>query len=199
MTPLTYAIALTGGISSGKSSVCSLLRLHGFHIIDADAIAHRILETLHQPLQKHFGVDVIEKGCVNRKRLGTIVFGDPEARKVLEALTHPLIYGTILEECQSREIFGKPYIVDIPLFFEVAEYPIDRSVLVYTPRTIQIKRLIERDGLNEDQAFARLSAQLDIEEKKGKATYLIDNSQDLRHLQREVDTFITTIKESYGC
>lgn len=179
--------------------MCSLLKLHGFFIIDADAIAHATLETLHDELLSCFGHSVIKEGKVDRKALGEIVFGDPIKRKILESLTHPLIRQKILEQCLVRESFQKPYIVDIPLFFESACYPIEKVIVVYAPQEIQKQRLIQRDHLSPNQAQARLDAQLNIEEKKQKATFVIDNSDNLKHLQNEVNTLVAHLKEKYDC
>jgi dephospho-CoA kinase len=176
-----------------------LLKLHGFFIIDADAIAHATLETLHKELRDLFGCEVVKEDKVDRKTLGAIVFGDPKKRELLENLTHPLIRQKIIDAANERESFKKPYIVDIPLFFESNAYPINKVIVVYAPQEIQKMRLIDRDGFSLDQAQARLDAQLSIEEKKQKATFVIDNSGNLKHLQNEVNTLVAHLKEKYDC
>jgi len=182
-----YAVALTGGIATGKSSATMLLSLFGFRFIDADKITHAILEQQHQKLIELFGEEVITGGKVNRKAIGVVIFGNLEKKRSLEQLLHPLIYAEIERQSEVQDKFGKPYIIDIPLFFETNRYPINRSMVVYTPIEKQLERLIKRDGFSKEEALQRINAQMSIEEKKQKATYLIDNSGDLKALQDECD------------
>ena len=187
-----YAVALTGGIATGKSSATILLSLFGFRFIDADKIAHAILEQQHQKLIELFGEEVIKGGKVNRKAIGVVIFSNPEKKRSLEQLLHPLIYAEIERQSKVQDKFGKPYIIDIPLFFETNRYPITKSMVVYTPIEKQLERLIKRDGFSKEEALQRINAQMSIEEKKQKATYLIDNSGNLKALQDECDR----VKES---
>ena len=89
------AIALTGGIATGKSTVCNLLKLHGFLIIDADKIAHKLLDENSQKIEELFGKQYVENGKVLRKELGKIIFSNEENKLKLEALLHPLIFQKI--------------------------------------------------------------------------------------------------------
>jgi len=187
------AIALTGGIATGKSTVCNLLALHGFLIIDADKIAHEILDENHQKIASIFGEEFVQDKKVLRKELGKIIFSNEQNKLKLEALLHPLIKERILKEAKIYEEQNKPYIVDIPLFFEKMHYPILKSILVYTPNNIQINRLKQRDNIDEKEARLKISNQMDIEEKKTLATHIIDNSKDLKHLQKEVEKLIQKI------
>jgi len=191
-----HAVALTGGIASGKSTACNLLRLYGLRVIDADAIARDILQAEAANVGRIFGSRYVVDGKVDRKALGALVFSDRDARKRLEELLHPKIREEIVRRSEEQDRLGGPYIVDIPLFFETGAYPIDRVVVVYAPREIQKERLIEREGLSEAEAEARLDAQIDIEEKKERATYLIDNSSNLKHLQRECERIFKEITEN---
>ncbi len=188
MKPFERAVALTGGIATGKSTAAVILSMLGFRIIDADTIAHRMLE-LHTPeIVREFGEGILdETGAIERKRLGAIVFGDPEARARLEAILHPPIREEIERESLRQERLGKPYLIDIPLFYETGHYPIERVTVVYAPRQTQLERLIKRDGLSQEEALRRLEAQLDIETKRSRADWVIDNSGDLRQLQRECE------------
>jgi len=171
-----YAIALTGGIATGKSSVAQYFLNNGFHSIDADKIAHEILDEQAQTIAKMFGKSLVEKGKVNRRALGKIVFSDAQKRENLESLLHPLIYDAIEKQAEVLDKLQKPYLVDIPLFFEGNRYPIAKSIVVYAPKEEQLKRLMLRDGYNKEEALQRIDAQIDIEEKRKKATYVIDNS-----------------------
>jgi dephospho-CoA kinase len=182
------AIVLTGGIASGKSTVSSLLALSGFRIIDADTIAHEVLENSQAQIAEHFGEEFIVQGRIDRKKLGALIFADKQKRLELESIVHPKIKEQIELEAQKQEQFGKPYIIDIPLFFErEGVYKIDKVIVVYTPQEIQLERLVKREGLRKKEAMERINAQLSIESKKERATFLIDNSKDLRHLQSECE------------
>jgi len=182
-----YAIALTGSIATGKSSVASIFKEYGFKIIDADRVAHNILDREYKKIEKLFGSEYISEKSVNRKYLGSLIFSNKEAKKTLEALLHPLIYNEIERLSTPLEQKKQPYLIDIPLFFESNRYPIEKTIVVYTPKEIQLKRLMLRDNFSKEEALSRINAQIDIEIKKEKATYLIDNSKDLITLQQECD------------
>lgn len=192
-----YAIALTGGIATGKSTVASLLGLNGLRIIDADTIAHRILDENASWVAEHFGDEYIKNAKVDRPALGKIVFSDPEAKKVLESFLHPKIRASIEAESEKQDRLGYPYLIDIPLFFETASYPIQNSVVVYTPKGVQLERFMKRNGFSEEESLRRIESQMDIEEKKKRATWVIDNSSNLKHLQKECEQFVERIKALY--
>ncbi|KLE02805.1 dephospho-CoA kinase [Aliarcobacter butzleri] len=187
------AIALTGGISTGKSTVCNLLKLHGFLTIDADKIAHKLLDENSSKIEEMFGKEYVENGKVLRKELGKIIFSNEENKLKLEALLHPLIKEEIIKESKIYEEQNKPYFVDIPLFFEKMHYPISKSLVIYTPKELQIQRLMKRDNIDEKEAKLKISNQMDIEEKRKLANIVIDNSKDLKHLQDEVERVIGEI------
>ena len=188
-----YAVALTGSIATGKSSVASIFRDYGVVIIDADRIAHEVINREYLQISKLFGEEYVDKERVDRKLLGSLIFSNKEAKSKLEALLHPLIYQEILKRSNIEEILKKPYIIDIPLFFESNRYPIEKVIVVYTPKDIQLKRLMERDNSSKKEALLRINSQIDIEIKKEKATYLIDNSQDFNLLQQECDRIMSKI------
>ncbi|MFW2555018.1 dephospho-CoA kinase [Aliarcobacter butzleri] len=187
------AIALTGGISTGKSTVCNLLKLHGFLTIDADKIAHKLLDENSSKIEEMFGKEYVENGKVLRKELGKIIFSNEENKLKLEALLHPLIKEEIIKESKIYEEQNKPYFVDVPLFFEKMHYPISKSLVIYTPKELQIQRLMKRDNIDEKEAKLKISNQMDIEEKRKLANIVIDNSKDLKHLQNEVERVIGEI------
>ena len=187
------AIALTGGISTGKSTVCNLFKLHGFLTIDADVIAHRLLDENSNKIASMFGEQYVQNGKVLRKELGKIIFSNEENKLKLEALLHPLIKEEIIKESKIFEEQNKPYFVDIPLFFEKMSYPIPKSLVIYTPKELQIQRLMKRDNIDENEAKLKISNQIDIEEKRKLANMVIDNSQNLKHLQNEVERIIGEI------
>jgi len=180
-----YAIALTGSIATGKSTVAKFFTLFGFTVIDADSIAHDILDKQQVKIGQLFGEKLIIEGKVDRKALGSIVFSDENKRKKLEALLHPLIFNEIEQLSKEEDKLQRPYFVDIPLFFENGRYPIAKSLVVYTPKYIQLKRLVLRDGYNEEEALNRIETQIDVENKRKRATYVIDNTDNLIALKHE--------------
>ena len=191
-----YAIALTGSIGTGKSTVGSLLKLHGYTIIDLDAISHQVIETLHGELINLFGESVVKDGKVERRALGKIVFDDKSKLKKLEELIHPLIKKEALSQSEKLDALGVDYFVDIPLFFEKeGSYEIERSLVVYCPKETQIERVMKRDNMGYNEAVRRVELQLDIENKREKATFVVDNSGDIGALTESVNAFVTNLKE----
>jgi len=181
-----YAVALTGSISTGKSTVARLFSIFGFTIIDADLIAHEILDEQHERIEKMFGPQMIGTDKkIDRKALGRIIFSDVQKRRQLEALLHPLIYHEIQKNATLEDRYEKPYLVDIPLFFENGNYSIEKSLVVYTDKETQLKRLMQRDGYNKEEAQKRIDTQMAIEEKCKRSTYVIYNTGDLNQLKVE--------------
>ena len=195
---LSHAIVLTGSISTGKSTVGSLLSLYGFKIIDADKVAHKMLDKNSSEIAVLFGSEYVSDGKVDRKKLGGLVFNDKEKLKKLEEFLHPLIKEEIKKEslvCESQDV---PYILDIPLFFENKNYDLNEVAVVYTPKEIQLQRLMSRDNISKEEAEKKISLQMDIEKKAKQADFVIDNSKNFKHLQKEVDRFVEYIKGKYA-
>jgi len=181
------AIILTGSIATGKSTVASLLKLYGYSIISADEVAHEILKNYSKQIEDMFGTS-------DRKELGKIIFNDKTKKKQLENFLHPKIKQHILEEANKLEEYNVPYFLDIPLYFETGNYnEFKNIVVVYTPYELQIERLMQRNNISKKEAEKLIKLQIPIKEKKEKATYIIDNSENLKHLQKEVDIFVKTL------
>ncbi len=191
------AIALTGGIATGKSSVCSLLQMYGFKIIDADKVAHKMLDANVDKISNIFGQHYIVDANVDRKKLASLIFTDKKERLKLEALLHPLIKEDIQKQASFCESKSVPYIVDIPLFFENQNYDIKEIVLVYCTKEQQMQRLVSREGLSEKEADDRINSQMKIDDKKPLVTFIIDNRKNLEHLQNEVESFVEYIRKKY--
>ena len=181
------AIALTGSIATGKSTVANLFKMFKFLVIDADSIAHKLLDKNYKWIENNFGKSFVKEDKVLRKELGKVVFNDKEKLKKLEDFLHPLIKQEILKEAKLYEEQNKPYLIDLPLFFEKKNYNIDKVIVVYTPKEIQIQRLMKRDNISKEEALKKILLQIDIEKKKDLATFVIDNSKDLNHTIKEVE------------
>ncbi len=182
-----YAYALTGGIATGKSTVVKRMAECGFRVIDADRIAHDVLDEQSEKIVALFGEDFVNNGKVDRKKLGSLVFSDPEKRKELEALLHPIIYSKIAAVSDKLDKRAEPYLVDIPLFYEGGRYAIANVIVVYARPEQQLERAMQRDGLSQDEVQARMDAQIDIDEKRDNAMYVIDNSGTLAQLMSEIE------------
>ena len=186
-------IGVTGGIATGKTTVDRMLAAHGATVIDADELAREVVRPGEPALEEvaaRFGRDLIRPdGSLDRTRLGRLVFADPDARRDLERITHPRIIELIGARVATALAGPAPLVVvDIPLLLENArEAMFEGVLLVYAPAEVQVERLRERNGLDEAAALQRLAAQLPIDEKRGRATWIIDNSGSLDATSRAVD------------
>lgn len=192
------AFVLTGTIGSGKSTVANFLKLYGFHVIDADKIAHEILEKNTDKITEIFGKQILENGKISRQKLGNLVFKDKNKLEMLENFLHPKIRDEIYKNCELPEISGFPYFVDIPLFYEKNNYKnFKKVVVVYAKNEILKERIKKRNHLNDEEAKNRINLQMNIEKKRGMANFIIDNSGDLKHLESEILKFIKGLKNEY--
>jgi dephospho-CoA kinase len=188
-------IGLTGGIATGKSTVARMLVAHGAIVIDADELAREVVRPGEPALREvaaRFGDAVIRSdGSLDRDRLGAIVFADTAARRDLEQITHPRIAELTRDRVATALAGPAPLVaVDIPLLFENGrESMFEGVLLVYAPREVQLQRLRERNALDEEAAEQRLAAQMPIDEKRDRATWVIDNSDGLDATSRDVDTW----------
>ncbi|NCD13006.1 MAG: dephospho-CoA kinase [Epsilonproteobacteria bacterium] len=193
-----HAIVLTGSIGTGKSTVSKMLQERGFELIDADTIAKEILPLHVKEVRTLFGEGVIVDETIDRKALGAIIFNDKNEREKLNALMRPLIREEILKRSEVLEQKGKPYIIDIPLYYESEGYDCKVVVVVYAPVEVQRKRLMLRENFTKEEAQKRIDAQISIEEKKILADFLINNSFDRAFLQSEIEKFIHYVRGRYA-
>lgn len=185
-------IGLTGGIASGKSEVAHMLAARGATVIDADELAREVVAPGTPGLARiveRFGADMLrDDGTLDRSRLAAVVFADPEARRDLERITHPRI--TELMQQRIADAFARDahlVVVDVPLLFEGRRDDLfEATLLVYAPREVQLERLMSRDGFSREEAEQRLGAQLPIDDKRERATWVIDNSGDLDDTERQI-------------
>lgn len=190
-------IGLTGGIASGKSTVSALFVREGAALVDADVIAREVMLPGHPVLVaavQAFGERILRPdGSLDRAGLGDIVFRDPGALQTLNNLTHPAIRREIRERMRvlEREDPQRLVIVDIPLLYESElDTLFEQIIVVYVPRRVQLARLMERSGMTLEQAEDRIAAQMDIELKRRRATYVIDNSGGLEATEHQVASLL---------
>lgn len=189
-------IGLTGGIACGKSTVASILVDLGAILIDADQLAREVVMpggVALQQITERFGPEVIlPDGTLHRKALGAIIFNEPTARKDLEAITHPQIRLAMWEQMRQAEEAhpDKLVVVDVPLLYESKlQGYFQKVMVVYVSETIQLQRLMERDGLPLDAAELRLQAQMAIETKKRLADVVIDNTGSIADTEKQIQLF----------
>lgn len=189
-------IGLTGGIASGKSTVSRLLVERGALLVDADRIAREIVLPGSPALDQiadRFGADMLlPDGSLDRKRLGNVIFSDAAARKALEEITHPAIRQEMMTQMRrlEEEHPQSLVVVDVPLLYESGLTDrFEEIVVVYVPQAIQLERLMRRDGLSEAEASERLLSQWDIEMKRERADYVIDNSNGIEETRQQVEQF----------
>ena len=201
-------IGLTGGIASGKSTVSKYLRDQGYALVDADRINHELMEpgaTVYRALVNHYGPWILsdrEAGgdsdlqTIDRRKLGSHVFGRPDRLEELNQISHPIIYREIQERIHQYSTEGPKHgiiFIDLPLLFETEageRLPFDRIWLVYARPELQHRRLMDRDGLSELEAENRIRSQMPMEEKRKLADLVIVNEGDLADLYRSVDEAI---------
>ena len=194
---------LTGGIATGKSTVSSILREAGAIIIDADTIARDVvkkdLPAWHEIVIK-FGKEVLlPDGEIDRVYLGGIIFRDASKKDILNKIVHPHVIQKVAEliEKIGKESPGSVVILDVPLLIEARmDKGLKEVVLVYTPEDIQIKRLVERDKISNDEALLRIRSQMPIEKKREFSTIIIDNSGTMAATKKRALAIFDNLKKS---
>jgi dephospho-CoA kinase len=188
-------IGLTGGIATGKSTVAAMLAARGAVVVDADLLAREVLvpgQPGYDQVVARFGPDIVTAaGVVDRGALAAIVFADPAARADLEAITHPRIGALMQERISAAAASTAPLVVaDIPLLFERGrDSAFPQTLLVYASRDLQLQRIQQRDGIDAVAARQRLDAQMPIDEKRARATWVIDNGGALDTTAAEIDAW----------
>jgi dephospho-CoA kinase len=179
-------VALTGGLATGKSVVARVLSEKGCFVQKADHLAHQLMAPegeIWSGLVSHFGRNILkEDSTIDRKKLGEIVFKQPEEREFLNHLTHPKILEKVKKTVAQLEQSGgyEIYITEAALVVEAGYYDFyDRIILTHCQPEIQIERLCQRDGISREKALERIKSQMPNEEKIPFADYLIDTSGTL--------------------
>ena len=195
-------VGLTGGIGSGKTVVASMFEDEGAHVIDFDYLARLIVEPdkpAWRDIVDYFGPGILSPDrTLNRPALAEIIFSDDKSRKALEGFTHPRIFerrDALLKAIREKD----PYsivIIDFPLLFESGlRKDLDKVILVYVPRDVQLERATKRDGLSPEEVEKRLHAQVPIGEKRSLSDFVIDNSGSLKHTRDQVRKVMRELSE----
>ncbi len=201
-------IGLTGGISTGKTTVSDYLAtVHQLPVLDADVFARDAVK-LGSPVLKaianRYGTGILlDDGSLNRGQLGHVIFNHPEERHWVEQQIHPYVRRRLSEGIQKilapkhppttdnghvQSVPQTPIVLVVPLLFEAKMTDLVTEIwVVYAPRDLEIERLIKRDGLTIEQAIARIDSQMPIEEKISQADVVLDNSSTIDHLIQQID------------
>ena len=193
-------IGLTGGIGSGKSTVSGFLRELGARVIDADEGARAVVEPGtpgFAAVVAEFGPGVVRDGRLDRQRLADIVFNDKPALERLNAIVHPLVgEWTAARLVEAADDGVEIAVQDVPLLFESGyDQLFGSTILVWVPKALQLERLLAR-GMPAADARARIANQLPIDEKRSRATYVVDNSGNREATRAQTEKVWTEITAS---
>lgn len=190
-------IGVTGGIASGKSNVCNIIEQEGYPVIDCDKITAELSVQgglLYNVIVKEFGKDfLLDNGDLDRKKLAKKIFNDSKSKEVLDKITHPIIY----EEVKKRldNVSDGLVFLEAPLLYESKFDNIcDKIICVFLQKKLQVQRLMDREGIDEDYALAKIHSQMDLYMKKSLADFVIDSKGTFEETKLLVLNVINDIK-----
>lgn len=193
---MAYIIGITGSIATGKSTVSSYIKEKGYQVVDSDQLAYDAL-TIDKPsislVKKEFP-EVFINNQINRTLLAEIIFSDKEKQSTLNSIVHPYVITHLEKMKQQYDRRNTLIFFDIPLLYEAKlEYLCNEIWVVYTDKKTQLKRLIKRNQLSKEQANARIQSQMDIEEKKKKATKVLYNQGSIEELYEQIEVLMKEV------
>lgn len=198
---MTYVLALTGGIATGKSTADQFFEKKNIPIVDCDKIAHDLMKPKNaswQVIKDNFGGEYLnDDQTINRKKLGQLVFSDKSALNKLNQLTHPLIFDKTIQKIESYQNEDM-VILDAPVYFESGwdKKNIADGILVITlPETVQIDRLKHRNNLTDEEARMRIKSQIPLDKKTQLADFVIENTGTIKELESKLEHLLNKIKK----
>lgn len=190
------AYFVSASIACGKSSFIKIANELGFESLSADLIANEITQKNAAVLTEMFLLNLDKEGKIDKKALANLIFKDKKAKEKLENFMHPKIREELLRKMQILEQKGRIFFVELPLFFESDFYQnLGKSVLIYAPKNVSLQRLMQRDGLDKDEALRRIKSQMDIEKKREMADFVIENIGSYEEFRQNCVKFIKSLKE----
>lgn len=195
---MKLVIGVTGGIASGKSNVCNVIKELGYPVIDCDKITKELSEInkpIYNAILNNFGNDfLLEDDNLDKKKISKLVFSDPSKKMLLDSITHPIIKDEVLRQLSLYE--SGLVFVEIPLLYEAKFDSIcDKVICVFLSKKKQVERLIEREGIDEDYALKKIHSQMDLYMKKSLADYVIDSKGSFEETKLQVENIINKLKE----
>jgi dephospho-CoA kinase len=198
--PAILRVGLTGGIASGKTTVCRILTELGATVIDADEIARDVVQrggSAHARVVELFGAEILDdEGQIVRPRLAARVFGDARARRALEQIVHPEVLAEFERRVAAAADAGRRSVVvlDAALLVESGAHGrFDRLVVVRCGRPTQLRRLLARGGLSLEEAEMRMEAQAPLESKLRLADYVVDTEGTLRQTRTQTEALYAAL------
>jgi dephospho-CoA kinase len=186
----TLAVGITGGIGSGKTTVCNIFAALGSKVLFSDDLAKRIMNTdpsVKKKIQKEFGTSIYtSEGQLDKKQLAKLIFHDPVLKERLEAIVHPATIKQITTEIdKAKQENTSPLLcIESALLFEAKLTDIfDYIIVVDAPEPERIRRVISRDSVTRGDVVERLRLQIPPEQKRGMADFVITNSSDMKSLE----------------
>lgn len=193
---MKYAYFVSASIACGKSSFIKIANELGFESLSADLIANEIAQKNAAVLAEIFLLNLDKEGKIDKKVLANLIFKNKKAKEKLENFMHPKIREELLRKMQILEQKGRIFFVELPLFFESDFYQnLGKSVLIYAPKNVSLQRLMQRDGLDKDEALRRIKSQMDIEKKREMADFVIENIGSYEEFRQNCVKFIKSLKE----
>lgn len=189
---MKHAFFVTASIACGKSSFMQIAKDKGFECISADTITHELLAQYAFEIASLFKEEkLLQDKLLDKKALAKLVFSDEKARKRLENFLHPKIKDKIIKQGEILDAKNKAFFIELPLFFESENYEgLGKSILIYAPKELSLQRLMQRNALSKEEALQRIEAQMDIELKKKKADFIIENTASLEEFKQKCEDFL---------
>lgn len=193
---MTQILGLTGGIASGKSTIAKMIKECNIPVIDADEVSREVVkvgEEAYNSVVKTFGKEILHTdGTINREKLGSIIFNNEQERDKLNKIVHPAVRERMDQKKEMYKKNGEVAIfLDIPLLFESnRKQTVDKVLLVFVDPPIQLERLMKRNGLTEEEARARISSQMPIQEKVKLADEVVNNNGTMEESKRQLLTIL---------
>lgn len=187
-------LGLTGGIGTGKSTVANMLKEKGIPVVDTDLISREVIQypEIIEKIKLEISNEVFDfENKLDRKKMSEIVFENKEKLKKLNEIMHPEILKKMWNEVEKLKKDHKIIVVDIPLLFEInMEKEVDKILLIYSSKEIQIERIMNRDGRTREEAIKIINSQIPLYKKREKSDYIIQNNDSLEKLEKNLDKIV---------
>lgn len=181
-------VGVTGGLGAGKSKACQFLKEKGAYIFDADKVAKNILHSnpdVQGKILEAFGPGIVEDGKVDSQKLAKAAFSSEENQTILNDIVHPVVIEEFEKKCDEVKDKKDLFVVDAPLIFESGfDSHLDHTVVIYTTYKHRLERSLRRGKISRDEILRRIELQMPEEEKRGLASYVIENNGSIEELKK---------------